>query len=54
MIAIAVIVFCVVSGVFVFLEGRRSRRAFKKMMDDLPKLVDLAFALLEKEVWGSK
>jgi len=54
MIAIAVIVLCVVSGVFVFVEGRRSERAFKKMMDDLPRLFDVAFDFIEKQIGGSR
>jgi len=47
MIAIGVIVFCIVSGVFVFIAGRENSKAFKKIMDDMPKLIDLGIALVE-------
>ncbi|MCJ7485282.1 MAG: hypothetical protein MUQ25_03825 [Candidatus Aminicenantes bacterium] len=48
MIAIGLIVFLIASGVFVFVEGRKNAKAFKKIMDDMPKLIDLGIAAVKK------
>jgi len=48
MIGAGLLVFLIVSGVFVFVEGRKNAKIFKKIMDDMPRLIDLGFAAVKK------
>jgi hypothetical protein len=50
MIAVMLIIFCVVSGAWVFIEGRRGRKAFEKAMEALPKMIALGLALVERRL----